>query len=58
MDNICRIMEIIKSRIPDAEIFIMAFLSCKSSPAMADRTINSMDETSGLLKILHYVIID
>ena len=25
MDNICRIMEIIKSRIPDAEIFIMAF---------------------------------
>lgn len=25
MDNICRIMEIIKSRIPNAEIFIMAF---------------------------------
>lgn len=25
MDNICRIMEIVKSRIPDAEIFIMAF---------------------------------
>ena len=25
MDNICRIVEIIKSRIPDAEIFIMAF---------------------------------